>query len=418
MDSFSSLLSVEEARSLILSRFFPLGKIRVDLFGAHGSFLAETITSPIDLPYFDNSSMDGFAVIAGDISEASEKKPITLRLVGDIPAGVLPENGICSGEAMRIMTGAMMPQGADAVVPLEFTGLYNQPDDAIVYEEISVFSPVEKGAFLRKSGEDITRNAVVLESGKLMRPQEIGLLAMLGFTEMLVYRSPKVGLLSTGDELITHSGRLAPGKIYDSNSITLGALIHKYGGDVLHLGIARDDEQSITRLFDFAIENRVDLIISSAGVSVGAFDCVRSVVEKNGNLTFWKVNMRPGKPLAFGSYGGIPFIGLPGNPVSAFVCFEIFVRPALLKMKGSEQIREIRIKSALLEPVQSDGRESYLRASVFKDGDRFFARLVEHQGSGNLYSLVKANAFLILPSGVKSLPVGAEVDTWILDSYF
>jgi molybdopterin molybdotransferase len=207
---------------------------------------------------------------------------------------------------------------------------------------------------------------------------------------------------------------LQPGKIHDSNAYTLTALVQQDGGEAIYLGIARDQEQAVREILENAFASRPDLILSSAGVSVGAFDFVRSVVEQEGRLEFWRVNMRPGKPLAFGSYRDAPFIGLPGNPVSAFVGYEVFVRPALLRLAGLPDRQRLAMRVKLLEPVRSDGRESFLRAIVnFQDGS-WSARLTGHQGSGNLLSLVQANALLIIPSGVKSLPAEAEVNVWLL----
>jgi molybdopterin molybdotransferase len=237
---------------------------------------------------------------------------------------------------------------------------------------------------------------------------------MLGCSDVKVFRKPRVVMLSTGDELLPIEEPLSPGKIHDSNAYTLAAAIAKEGGEAIYLGIARDEEETVQRIIEKAIEFEADLILSSAGVSVGAFDFVRQVVEKNGRLEFWRVNMRPGKPLAFGAYRGIPFIGLPGNPVSAFVGYEVFVRPAIRKLSGLPGVPRPTVSVRLREAVESDGRESYLRAIVdFQDG-HYFATLTGHQGSGNLLSLVQANALLIIPSGVKSLPAKAEVGAWLL----
>jgi molybdopterin molybdotransferase len=255
----------------------------------------------------------------------------------------------------------------------------------------------------------------VLFSKSRLRPQDLGLLAMLGQADILVYRRPKVLIFSTGDELLPVEQPLTPGKIHDSNSYTLSASITRDSGEAHYLGIARDREEDVRNLLEKALERGADLIISSAGVSVGAFDYVRQVVEQNGRMEFWRVNMRPGKPLAFGSYQEIPFIGLPGNPVSAFIGYEVFVRPALHKLAGLSESKRVVHTVTLEEPVNSDGRESYLRAVVnVKDGS-YSARLTGHQGSGNLLSLVQANALLIIPSGVKSLPAKAEVEAWFLD---
>jgi molybdopterin molybdotransferase len=236
---------------------------------------------------------------------------------------------------------------------------------------------------------------------------------MLGQKVVSVVRIPHIALLSTGDELIEIGSPLEPGKIYDANSYLLSTQINESGGDCLYLGVARDNYESIYQCLERAYSRRVDLIVSSAGVSVGAFDLVRKVLEENGQISFWRIKMRPGKPLAFGKYHDIPFIGLPGNPVSAFVGFEIFIRPAIQKMRGMNPYLRPVSKVKILEPIVSDGRESYLRGLVIQRENGLFAKLVGHQGSGNIRSLIQSNAFLIVPSEVKSLPIGAEVNAWI-----
>jgi molybdopterin molybdotransferase len=236
---------------------------------------------------------------------------------------------------------------------------------------------------------------------------------MMGVTHVSVFLKPRIGLLSTGDELLEIGRPLEPGKIYDSNSYVLASLIKTYGGDPIVLGISTDNEEDVRAHLETAVDMGVDLIISSAGVSVGAFDFVRSVVEKNGNLTFWRVNMRPGKPIAFGKYMNIPIIGLPGNPVSAFVGFEVFVRPALMKMSGFTKIVRGKNLVILSEPGGIRWSESQW-SNNFEENGNLRARLTGHQGSGNLRSLVQANALLIVPSEVKYLPIGTKVDAWMI----
>ncbi|MGC8856768.1 MAG: molybdopterin molybdotransferase MoeA, partial [Anaerolineae bacterium] len=255
----------------------------------------------------------------------------------------------------------------------------------------------------------------VLHAGQRLRPQDIGILAMLGMAHVRVFRKPRLVLLSSGDELLPVEAPLQMGKIRDANSYTLSALITAAGAEVIPLGIAPDKPQAIQALLEKAVQHNADMILTSAGVSVGAFDYLKEIVEANGTLTFWRVNMRPGKPLAFGAYRGIPYIGLPGNPVSAFVGFEVFVRPAIQRLGGEQVNERPRLRVRLAEEIESDGRESYLRAEIYTTADGTLqARLSEHQGSGNLFSLVRANALLIIPAGVKSLPIGAEVDAWLL----
>lgn len=409
-----ALISVNEARQRILDSLTPVDTLNLHLRACGGRILAEEIRADTELPPFDNSGMDGFAVRAADTLGASPTSPRTLRVVADIPAGTSPECSIAPGEAARIMTGAPIPPGADAVVPVEDTDFNNRLVGETVPKSVRVFQPVRPGRNVRMRGSDVARGQIVLQAGQKLRAQDLGLLAMFGFTSVPVYRQPRLALFSSGDELILADEPLLPGKVRDANSYTLTALAQNAGAEVIFLGIAADTREAVKNLLDQAVENRADLIVSSAGVSVGAFDFVKDVVESHGHLNFWKVNMRPGKPLAFGAYRGVPFFGLPGNPVSAFVGFEVFVRPAIEHLSGCQYLPRMLRTVHLAEAVESDGRETYLRAVVSQKDGQLQARLTGHQGSGNLLSLVQANALLIIPSGVKSLPPGAAVEAWLL----
>ena len=409
-----SLLSVDEARSRILSHFKPIGTETLPLVECACRVLATEVTAQNNLPSFDNSSMDGFAIIASDLTDASPASPRTLRVVADIPAGTSPNVTLAPGQAARIMTGAPMPKGADAVIPVEDTDFQNRSPGSSAPETVTIYKAVKAGDYVRVQGTDVQSGQPVLQSAHRLRPQDLGLLAMLGVADVPVYARPRVALLSSGDELIPVDAPLRPGKIRDSNTYTLAALIDDAGAEVVRLGIAADRREAVQALLENAAAQKVDLILSSAGVSVGAFDFIKDVVEAQGELNFWRVNMRPGKPLAFGKFKGIPFIGLPGNPVSAFVSFEVFVRPALERLSGLEAVSRPRVRVRLAEEISSDGRESYLRAEVREENGIGYARLAGHQGSGNLLSIVQANALLIIPSGVKSLAAGKEVDAWLL----
>jgi molybdopterin molybdotransferase len=411
----SSLLSVPEATHRLLEHFAPLEGEILPLAGAGGRVLAQAMSARFDLPPFPNSSMDGFAVQAADTRQASQEAPVVLAVVGDIPAGTAPAFSLQAGQAARIMTGAVLPTGAEAVAPVEITDFNYRSPGAALPEQVKIYSPVKSGENVRPRGQDVRAGETVLQPGCRLRAQDLGFLAMLGASQVAVHRLPRVALFSTGDELLSVHEPLAAGKIYDANSYILQELIQGVGATTLNLGIVPDIASAVQARLDEAVSAGADLILSSAGVSVGAFDFVRQVVEAHGRLEFWRVNMRPGKPLAFGHYRDLPFIGLPGNPVSAFVGFEVFVRPALGKLSGLVSPRRPVWKVRLGEPVDSDGRESYLRAVVAeKDGERI-ARLTGHQGSGNLRSLVQANALLLIPSGVKFLPAGVEVDAWLLE---
>ncbi len=401
------MLSVSEARERIVAVFLPVDSQTVSLNHAAGRVLAGDIAAETDLPLFDNSSVDGFALHTADFAS-----PRTLNVAADIRAGRPSDIILQPGECARIMTGAPLPSGAEAVVMVEDTDFNVRIPGTPAPQTVTIHKSVQLRENIRRRGDDLHTGDKVLSAGMRLRAQEIGLLAMLGAVEVPVYRQPRLALLSSGDELIPVEAPLTPGKIHESNSYTLAALAEAAGVELIRLGVAVDTKADVRSRLERAVEAKADVIVSTAGVSVGAFDYVKSVIEEDGELDFWKVNIRPGKPLAFGKYGGVPFFGLPGNPVSAFVGFEVFVRPALEKLSGLEVRPRPHQTAHLVEPLESDGRESYLRAVVSQENGRLMARLTGHQGSGNIFSLVRANALLIVPSGVKSLPATSEVEIW------
>ncbi|MBM3124586.1 MAG: molybdopterin molybdotransferase MoeA [Chloroflexi bacterium] len=407
------MFSVSEARERILSQFHPLPSEILPLDACAARILAQDILAPHELPLFDNSSMDGFAIRSAD-APGDPGSRSTLRVVADIPAGTSPTTKIKKGEAARIMTGAQMPEGADAVIPVEDTDFHSRTAGTQAPGEISFTKQVRSGDNVRVRGMDLGAGEVILHKGRRIRSQDLGLMAMLGLSRVTVHKRPRVALISSGDELLEVGAALEDGKIRDSNTYALMAMIDSAGADGIRMGIARDTFESVASLFERAVGEGVDLILSSAGVSVGAFDYIREVVEARGRIEFWKVNMRPGKPLAFGVYRGINMIGLPGNPVSAFVGFEVFVRAVLEKLAGRLDGGHSRVRVRCSEPVESDGRESYLRARIQLKDDRLTAQLTGHQGSGNLLSLVQADALLIIPAGVKCVPAGQEVEAILL----
>ena len=409
-----SLLPVKDALERVLSSFQALEKIHTPLDESVGRVLAENICAETDLPLFDNSSMDGFALLASDVTQTGATTPITLKVVDDIPAGKMPTKHLKSGEAARIMTGAPLPAGADAVAPVEETDFNNRAPGTPLPEKVKIYKTANLGENIRKRGDDIQRGEKILPRGQRLRAQDLGMLAMLGVAQVPVYRKPRVALLSSGDELLSIDEALSDGKIYDVNSYTLRALLESAGCEIIPLGVAEDTPESVKTALDKAKD--ADLILSSAGVSMGSFDYIKTIIEKEGNLNFWRINMRPGKPLTFGDYKNIPFIGLAGNPVSAFVGFMVFVRPVIEKMLGRTRQAQSRARAQLTERIQSDGRESYQRARVHREKGQLYAELTGHQGSGNLFSMVQANALLIIPAGVKSLEKGAEIEAWLLDS--
>jgi molybdopterin molybdotransferase len=408
-------LSVKDARSRLLEALSVLPAESIGLQSANGRVLAQDLVSSQDLPPFSNSSMDGFALQAADLVSADSDAPILLNVVADIPAGRPLDLTIERGQAARIMTGAPLPAGADAVVPVEDTDFGVRDAGSALPETVRVHRRLSSGDYVRPRGQDISAGQVVLRAGTRMRAQHVGMAAMLGLEKVPVYRRPRVAVVSTGDELLPVGSAPESGKIFESNAHTLSALIESAGGIPVHLGIADDREAAVRGILDHAIEASVDLVLSSAGVSVGVYDYVRTVVESHGHLNFWRVNMRPGKPLAFGDYRGVPFVGLPGNPVSAFVGFEVFVRSALARMAGEQADSRVSWRGTLAHGVDSDGRESYLRATLIRDDSGWRASLTGHQGSGNQFSLVQADALIIIPAGVTRLEAGQDITIWPLN---
>lgn len=408
------LVSVQDAQKLILDSFQKLDLENIPLMDAYGRILGEDVQSPTQLPRFDYSSMDGFAIRSKEFS--SERVSLDLDVIGDIPAGSQPVFSIFPGQAARIMTGAPLPEGADCVVPVEDTNFSSQIDMPSLPDKVQINRRFNSGDNVRRRGSEIEAKELLLSAGRILQPQDLGLFAALGMENVPVVRKPKVVLFSSGNEIVTPGSILKPGQIYDSNSFSLSSLIAANGGIPLSLGIVLDQEAHVKNMFDNIVNMGSDLILTSAGVSVGAYDYVRKIIELDGKVSLWRINMRPGKPLLFGHYAGIPVIGLPGNPVSAILGFMMLVIPALNKMLGQKNLFPTRQITTLAEDVTSDGRESYLRAIVTKDADHK-AHPLPHQSSGNLFSLVKANALLIIPAGVKSLPAGSEVEVIPLFNY-
>lgn len=408
-------LTVQDALTAVLAGVSVLPAEKVALFDALGRILAEPVMAQDSLPPFTNSSMDGYALRAGDLMGATEASPRTLQVIGDVAAGVVSDVDVVPGTAVRIMTGAPVPNGADAVVPVEDTNEPWRDEERPLPSHISVSRQVKSGDYLRHPGEDIVAGQVVLEAKRPLRPQEVGVLASLGVQHVSVIRKPKVGILATGDELIDIDEPLQPGKIRNSNGYTQIAQVMALGAEPVSLGVAKDVESDVRRCLQQGLDAGVDLFISSAGVSVGAYDVVKAVLEAEGNVGFWRVRMRPGKPLAFGTYRGVPYLGLPGNPVSAMVSFERFARAAILKMAGHPRLDKPQIPVTIQESMTSDGRESYIRAVVERDGKVYTAVTTGGQGSHMMTSLVKANALLIVPEGVTDIPAGSQLQAWMLD---
>ena len=411
----SEYLTVAQALTAVLDAVSVLPVERVPLLAALGRVLAEPILAQDSLPPFANSSMDGYAVRAVDVVRATADQPVVLQTIADIAAGNVPEVALTAGTAARIMTGAPLPVGADAVVPVEDTNEAWRDAKRPLPDAIQIRRSVQAGDYVRQPGEDVLAGTAVLLAGHRLRPQEIGVLASLGVSQVPVIRQPRVGILATGDELIAVEEALHPGKIRNSNGYAQTAQVLAMGAVPVSLGIARDTEADVRAKLQKGIDEQVDLFISSAGVSVGAYDVVKAVLEQAGNVGFWRVRMRPGKPLAYGTYAGIPYLGLPGNPVSAMVSFERFARAAILKMGGYTHLERPSVTAVVQETIYSDGRESYIRAVVSREGEGYTAVTTGGQGSHMMTSLVKANALLIVPEGVKQVSTGEVLQAWMLD---
>jgi len=402
------MLIVEQALEQVLKEFHPLEPERVPILQALGRVLAEDVHADADIPPYANSSMDGYAVLAADTAGASRETPIHLHVVDELAAGYVSETVVTSGTTIRIMTGAPIPPRADAIVQVEET--------RTVGERVEVFTTVQVGQFIRPAGEDVHRGERVLSQGTLVRPQEVGMLATLGHKAASVIRRPRVAILATGDEVVAIDAPLTPGKIHNANSYSNAAQVIRYGGIPILLGIARDRERELTEKIRAGLAQGVDLFLTSGGVSVGDFDLVKKVLAAEGEISFWRVRMKPGKPLAFGHIGGVPVLGLPGNPVSVMVSFEMFARPALLKMQGRTDWERPVVAATLMNAVtHKDSRRHYLRARIEAQDGEYRAYLTGEQGSGILSSMVKANGLAIIPEEWTHAPAGARVQAILLD---
>lgn len=406
MAKLADLLSVEDARNRILNRFQKLGAERVPLLDALGRVLADDILSAMNLPPFTNSSMDGFALQSTSARSAEPGRETRLKIVGTIAAGseVLPHVG--PGECARIMTGAPLPPGADSVVPFE--------DVREAGDELLLSAPVTERACVRPAGQDVSEGQLALSAGTVVDAPQLALLASLGHASVRVVRRPLVALLSTGDELIDPGESLGPGQIYNSNTPMLLASLREAGASARRLDSARDDPGAIREAARQA--SGAQLLITTGGASVGDYDYVKDIVGEDGELAFWRVRVRPGKPLIFGSINEIPLIGLPGNPTSAMVTFEQFVRPAVRVMLGLSPLRP-RVEAVLDEDVDNGGgRRTYARVKLRLDRDGFHASLSGAQDSAMLLPLAHADGLLEIPEDRAHLVTGdrAMVDVWRL----
>ncbi|HKV52905.1 MAG TPA: gephyrin-like molybdotransferase Glp [Gemmatimonadaceae bacterium] len=404
------MLSVAEAQARIIADIEPLGVERVALLDALGRVLAAPVRSPLTLPPWDNSAMDGYALRAADVRDARPDHPVMLRVLETVAAGAFPTQHVQPGTATRIMTGAPIPEGADGVVRLE--------DSDRGTSQVAIHDARDAGRNVRRRGEDIAQGSTVFERGQPLGAAQIGVLASVGAATVDVYRRPRVAFFGSGDEIVdldqlpeAVSGR----KILTSNSYTLHAMIREAGGEPVNLGLARDDP---AELHDrIARSTGCDLLITSAGISAGEFDYVRDVLTQLGvEMAVWKVRMRPGAPVGFGWLGERPWIGLPGNPVSTMVTFELFVRPMLRRMLGHTRIYRRPVDVTLEEPITIAAPLTHFMRGIVtvSAGGTMTARLTGPQGSGVLTSMARANALLIVPENRPRVAAGESLDALLI----
>jgi molybdopterin molybdotransferase len=386
-----------------------LSPISLQLLDALGCVLAEDIVSERPLPPFDNSAMDGYAVRVEDVASASPEHPVVLPVTGDLPAGTVSALALGPGAAVRIMTGAPVPAGADAVVPIELT------DQGLA--RVSVNAPVEAGRHIRRAGDDVPAGELVLSTGTRLGPRHLALLAAIGRDRVLARPKPRVVVLSTGSELVEPGQHLASGQISESNSFMLTAAAHEAGATAFRVGIVPDDQRALMS----AIEDqliRADVVITTGGVSVGAYDVVKEVLGRLGTVTFDKVAMQPGMPQGFGTVGpdDTPILTFPGNPVSAYVSFEVFGRPVLRRMLGSETLTRPEVRAVCLGAFSSpEGRRQFARGVLSVEEGRYVVRPLTGQASHHVRSLGEANALIVVPEAVTEVVDGSPVTVMVLE---
>ncbi|MEW6103711.1 MAG: gephyrin-like molybdotransferase Glp [bacterium] len=401
------MIPVSEAQRIILESIPALPEEIIDIASSLNRVLSYDIFSDIDIPSCNLSAMDGYALISSDVKGASEDNPIRLEVLEEIPAGAISKKEIKNGFASKIMTGAMLPEGADSVIMVEYTEAMGQ--SIMIKKETKPYENVIQ------RGENIKNGELLLEKGRIIGSSEIGILASLGIKNVKAIKQPKIAVLATGNEIVDIDSELLKGKTRNINTYTLSAQIQEAGAIPIDLGIGRDDKKDISLKIERGLKS-ADMLITSGGVSVGDYDITRNVLEDMGLIVkFHKVAMRPGKPTLFGIIREKPFFGLPGYPVSCIVCFEILVRPAILKMGGRKNLERQIIKAILGEDIRKKtDRRSYLRVSLKKKDGIFEARLTGNQGSSVLNSMVKADGLLIAEKDVGFIPCGSRVSVYLL----
>jgi len=409
------MLSVEDARKKIFENFVILPSEEKKILDSLGQILSENITAKFPIPPLDNSAMDGYAVISDNTIGARKNQPVKLKVIGSIAAGYVATKKIEPGQSMRIMTGAPIPKGADAVIPFEETDEKTRNN----LDYIGCNSEVKKGDNIRLSGEDVLEGEKILSSGTVIKDAHVGVIASLGKSKIKVIKKPVISIISTGDEILEPGEKIQPGKIYNSNAYSIASMVISNGGIPNIIGTANDSEESLNMLLDMAYNS--DLIVTSAGVSKGDYDVVKDVLFKRGKIKLWSVRMRPAKPLAFGVLDikgkNIPHLGLPGNPVSAMIAFEQFGIPAIKLMMGKKNILKNSFKIIIDdEIINYDNRRVYARVLVSKGRDgKLHAKLTGNQSSGVLTSMSKANALAICPEYREKINIGEEINAIFLD---
>ena len=412
------MISVSQARGIILENIRPLKETEVvDIGSCLGRVLSFELKAKENIPPFDNSAMDGFAIRTRDLIGASRKNPNVLEVVESLPAGYPAKRSVGSMQAIRIMTGAPLPKGADSVVMVEDT-LCNDgrwAKDEGRNEFVKIYKAVEKGENVRYAGEDVQKGEVVIKKGTVLKSGHIGLLASLGIAKIKVFREPRVAILATGDELVEIGRKLSPGKIRNSNAYSLYAQALKVSAIPVLLGIARDNKKDLEQKIRKGLS--ADMLLVSGGVSVGDYDFVKDVLKDLGTkMKFWRVAMKPGKPLAFGMIKDVPVFGLPGNPVSSMVSFEQFVRPALLKMAGAKDIFRFHLPALAKDDFEKKkGLRYFLRVILENKEGQLYASLTGPQGSGILKSMVLANGIAELPEDMEFIRRGETVEVTYLE---
>jgi molybdopterin molybdotransferase len=419
-EAITPMISVEDALERILNTVHTLEPETRPILSALGQVLAEDVVAGIDIPPHDNSAMDGFAVIASDTCGAGQHSPVFLNVIGEVAAGYTTSIKVTAGTAVRIMTGAFLPDGADAVVQFEKTDETVRNKGGRPLATIGILEPASPGLNIRARGEDICTGQIVLNKGTLLHPAGIGIMASLGKAEAAVIRRPVVSVLSTGDELCPAGKPLGPGQIYDSNTYTIAANIARYGGTAKIIGIGKDSIASLREKIAEGLAG--DMLITSGGVSMGDYDVVKDVLARMGTVSFWTVRMKPGKPIAFGTLKAgdgrdVPHLGLPGNPVSSMITFEQFARPAILKMRGIGNYTRPVVSAVIdQEIVNDDSRRIFVRVHVSKTGQGWSANVTGPQGSGILSSMSAANGLAIVPEDCPLVKAGDELQVQLLNS--